>query len=102
MPAVETFVAWPRRLRIFGIVVAAVLCSLTVVWWFALPANVRRLFTLSQLLTLLAVVGLIVAVIIGVLLIRIVLKLIKIAIVVALCVGIYMLAQNKFGAKRLK
>ncbi len=65
MPAVGVFVAWPRRLRIFGIVMAAVLCSLTVVWWFALPATVRRLFTVSQLLTLLAVVGLIVGVLIG-------------------------------------
>ena len=47
-------------------------------------------------------IGLIVAVILGILLIGIVLKLIKIAIILALCVGIYMLAQNKLGAKRLK
>jgi hypothetical protein len=47
-------------------------------------------------------IGLIVAVVLGILLIGIVLKLMKIAIILALCVGLYMLAQNKFGAKRLK
>jgi hypothetical protein len=49
-----------------------------------------------------AVIGLIIAVIIGILLIGVVLKIIKLAIILALCVGIYMFAQNKFGAKRLK
>ena len=44
-------------------------------------------------------IGLVVAVIVGILLIGIVLKLIKFAIIVALCVGIYMVAQNKFGRK---
>ena len=47
-------------------------------------------------------IGIIVAVIIGILLIGVVLKLIKFAIIIALCIGVYMLAQNKFGAKRLK
>jgi hypothetical protein len=47
-------------------------------------------------------IGLILAVIIGILLIGLVLKLIKIAVILALCVGVYMVAQNKFGAKRLK
>ncbi|MES2136192.1 MAG: hypothetical protein V4502_03920 [Pseudomonadota bacterium] len=46
--------------------------------------------------------GLIIAVIIGILLIGLVLKIIKIAIIVALAVGIAMLAQNKFGTKRIK
>jgi hypothetical protein len=49
-----------------------------------------------------AVIGLIIAVIIGILLIGLVLKIIKIAIILALGVGIVMLAQNKFGNKRLK
>ncbi len=47
-------------------------------------------------------IGLIVAVIIGILLIGIVLKILKIAIVLAVCAGIVMFAQNKFGTKRLK
>jgi len=49
-----------------------------------------------------AVIGVIVALILGILLIGIVLKILKIAIILALCVGIVMLAQNKIGAKRLK
>jgi hypothetical protein len=49
-----------------------------------------------------AVIGLIIAVIIGILLIGIVLKIIKIAIILALGVGIVMFAQNKFGTKRIK
>ena len=49
-----------------------------------------------------AVIGVIIAVIIGILLIGLVLKIIKIAIILALGVGIVMLAQNKFGNKRLK
>jgi hypothetical protein len=47
-------------------------------------------------------IGLIVAVIIGILLIGVVLKILKIAIILALCVGIVMFAQNAFGTKRLK
>jgi hypothetical protein len=49
-----------------------------------------------------AVIGLIIAVIIGILLIGVVLKILKIAIILAVCVGIVMLAQNAFGTKRLK
>jgi hypothetical protein len=49
-----------------------------------------------------AVIGLILAVIIGILLIGIVLKIVKIAVILAICVGIVMFAQNKFGTKRLK
>ena len=47
-------------------------------------------------------IGLIIAVIIGILLIGLVLKIIKIAIILALGVGIVMFAQNKFGTKRIK
>ncbi len=47
-------------------------------------------------------IGIIIAVILAILLIGVVLKLIKFAVIVALCVGAYMLVQNKFGAKRIK
>jgi len=47
-------------------------------------------------------IGLIIAVVLGILLIGVVLKIVKIAIILALGVGIVMLAQNKFGAKRIK
>jgi hypothetical protein len=47
-------------------------------------------------------IGLIIAVIVGILLIGLVLKIIKIAIILAVCVGIVMFAQNKLGTKRLK
>jgi hypothetical protein len=47
-------------------------------------------------------IGIIVAVIVGILLIGLVLKIIKIAIILAIGVGIVMFAQNKFGTKRLK
>ena len=47
-------------------------------------------------------IGIIIAVVIGILLIGVVLKLAKIAIILALVVGIVMLAQNKFGTKRIK
>ena len=45
-------------------------------------------------------IGLIVAVIIGILLIGVVLKVLKIAIILALCVGVVMFAQNKLGQNR--
>ena len=47
-------------------------------------------------------IGLIIAVIIGILLIGIVLKILKLAIILALCVGIVMFAQNKVGQKRIR
>jgi hypothetical protein len=47
-------------------------------------------------------IGIIIAVVLGILLIGVLLKLIKFAVIIALGVGIYMLAQNKFGAKRIK
>jgi asparagine N-glycosylation enzyme membrane subunit Stt3 len=66
MPALGVFVAWPHRLRIFGTIVTATLCALTAVGWFALPANIRELFTWSQRLTLLGVLALLVGVILAV------------------------------------
>jgi hypothetical protein len=49
-----------------------------------------------------AVTAAIIAVILGILVMGVILKLAKIAIILALCVGIFMVAQNKLGAKRLK
>jgi asparagine N-glycosylation enzyme membrane subunit Stt3 len=70
MPAVAAdppvFVARPRRLRILGFAIAAVLCIATAVGWFALPADLRALFTLSQRLTLLGLLALLVGVIVAV------------------------------------
>ena len=45
-------------------------------------------------------IGLIIAVIIGILLIGLLLKILKVAIILALCVGIVMFAQNKLGQNR--
>ena len=42
-------------------------------------------------------IGLIIAVVIGILIIGLVLKLLKIAIIVALCVGVVMFARNKLS-----
>jgi hypothetical protein len=47
-------------------------------------------------------IGIIIAVIIGILLIGLVLKILKIAIILAVCVGIVMFAQDKLGTKRIK
>ncbi len=47
-------------------------------------------------------IGIIIAVINRILLIGLVLKILKIAIILALCVGLVMFAQDKFGTKRLK
>jgi len=47
-------------------------------------------------------IGIVIAVIIGILLIGLILKVLKVAIILAICVGIVMFAQNKFGTKRLK
>jgi hypothetical protein len=48
------------------------------------------------------VIGVIIAVIIGILLIGALLKIIKIAVILALTVGIVMFAQNKLGTKRIR
>jgi asparagine N-glycosylation enzyme membrane subunit Stt3 len=62
----SVFVAWPRRLRVFGLFVAGALCALTAAGWFALPAEIRGQFTLSQRLTLLGVLALLVGTIVAV------------------------------------
>jgi hypothetical protein len=47
-------------------------------------------------------IGIIIAVIIGILLIGVVLKIVKIAIILAIAAAIVMFAQSKFGTKRIK
>jgi len=47
----------PRRLRIAAVVMALVLVAITVLGWLALPREIRVLFTLSQRLTLLSLLG---------------------------------------------
>jgi hypothetical protein len=47
-------------------------------------------------------IGIVIAVILGIILIGIVLKVLKIAIILALAIGIVMFAQSKFGTKRIK
>jgi len=47
-------------------------------------------------------IGIVIAVIIGIILLGIFLKLLKVAIILALAIGIVMFAQNAFGTKRLK
>jgi Bacterial PH domain len=47
------------------LIATVALCALTAIGWFLLPAEIRVLFTLSQLLTLLAVLGFLVAVMVA-------------------------------------
>jgi hypothetical protein len=56
----------PRRLRVVGVVVALALVALTFYGWFALPREIRVLFTVSQLLTLLGFLAVLVLVVLGV------------------------------------
>ena len=47
-------------------------------------------------------IGIIIAVVSGIILLGLVFKILKLAIIAALAVGLVMLAQNKFGTKRIK
>ena len=47
-------------------------------------------------------IGIIIAVILGILLIGLVFKIVKVAIILALGVGLVMLAQKHFGQKRIR
>jgi multidrug transporter EmrE-like cation transporter len=47
-------------------------------------------------------IGIIIAVIIGIILLGVVFKLLKFALILAIVVGVAMLAQDKFGTKRIK
>jgi hypothetical protein len=65
-PPVQPVVFTPRRLRVVGGVISAVLVALTFYGWFALPGEIRVLFSVSQLLTLLACLAVLVLVVLGV------------------------------------
>ena len=63
---VQPVVFAPRRLRVVGVVIAVALVALSFYGWLALPREIRVLFSFSQLLTLLGVLGALVLVILGV------------------------------------
>ena len=65
-PADEPATFAPRRLRWVAGLIAAALVALSFYGWFALPREIRGLFTLSQILTLLGVLGALVLVTVGV------------------------------------
>ena len=68
MPAapVQPVVFAPRRLRVVGVIISVALVALTIYGWFALPLEIRVLFTVSQLLTLLGFLGVLVLTVLGV------------------------------------
>ena len=65
-PEVRPVVFKPRRLRVAGALISAGLVAATFYGWFALPLEIRVLFTVSQLLTLLAFLAALVLVVLGV------------------------------------
>ena len=56
----SVYVVRPRTVRVITIIATVVLCAMTAVGWFLLPPEVRVLFTVSQLLTLLAILALLI------------------------------------------
>jgi hypothetical protein len=56
----NVYVARPHRVRVIAIIATLALCLLTAIGWILLPAEVRALFTLSQRLTLLGVLALLI------------------------------------------
>ena len=56
-------VSYPRTIRIVGAIVCAALVVLVIIGWLTLPTHLRALFTVSQVLTLLAVLVALVGVI---------------------------------------
>jgi hypothetical protein len=68
MAAPDGDVYWvrPRRLRVIVVVATIGLCGLTLVGWFSLPGEIRALFTVSQILTLLATLAMLLLVIVAV------------------------------------
>ena len=64
--ATGTVVYRPRRLRVVAWVISLALCAVTAFGWFALPDEVRVLFSFSQRLTLLGVLGALVLVMLAV------------------------------------
>lgn len=62
-PIEDVYTARPRRLRLIIGFFGTVLLLLAAFGWFALPSSIRGLFTLSQRLTLLVILSLIILVI---------------------------------------
>ena len=56
----SVYLARPHRVRVIVIIATLALCLLTAIGWFLLPAEIRALFTLSQRLTLLGVLALLI------------------------------------------
>ena len=56
----SVYIARPHRVRVIVIIATIALCVLTAIGWFLLPAEIRALFTLSQRLTLLGVLAVLV------------------------------------------
>ena len=54
------YVVRPHRVRVITISATLALCLLTAIGWFLLPEEIRVLFTLSQRLTLLGVLALLI------------------------------------------
>ena len=57
----SVYLARPQRVRVIAIIATLVLCLMTAIGWFLLPAEIRALFTLSQRVTLLGVLALLIA-----------------------------------------
>lgn len=62
-PSPDVAIFRPHRLRLMVVISAIALVGITAVGWFALPVEIRLLFTLSQRLTLLGVLAVLVVVI---------------------------------------
>jgi hypothetical protein len=62
----DVFWARPRRLRVIVVISTVALCALTLVGWYGLPVETRRLFTLSQKLTLLGTLATLLLIIVAV------------------------------------
>ena len=56
-PSGDVVMFRPRRLRVLAVVMSVVLVAAVVIGWFALPLTLRVTFTLSQRLTLLALLA---------------------------------------------
>jgi hypothetical protein len=56
----SVYVARPHRVRVITISATLALCLLTAIGWVLLPEEIRTLFTLSQRLTLLGVLALLI------------------------------------------
>ncbi|HEY5822446.1 MAG TPA: PH domain-containing protein [Propionibacteriaceae bacterium] len=61
--AADSVVFRPRRLRVIVVVATIALVGISAFGWFALPLHIRVLFSLSQRLTLLAVLAALIGVI---------------------------------------